>query len=277
MSRATVEATHRPVAARARPARRPSRALDVAQALFIPLLSIALLTILWELVARRMATVLFPPPSVAMQALIKELTAGRLVSDVAISLQRIVAGFALGSAVGALIGMLMGSSSLLRRFFDPYVNFFRFVPSIAMISPMIIWFGIGETSKIALIWYTTTWVVLLNTMAGVFSVSENKIRAARCFGASRLQVFRHVILPSTLPHILTGMRVAMAASFTTVVAAEMVAADTGLGYLIINSRLWFAIDVIFAAIVVLGLLGLLADRLFQLIEDVFFWKYRSKN
>lgn len=277
MSRATAEISGGPTAARATSVRRPSRRLDLAQALFVPVLSVALLTLVWEIVASRMATILFPPPHVALEALIKELTAGRLLSDVAISLQRIAIGFALGSTVGALIGLLMGTSTLLRRFFDPYVNFFRFVPSIAMISPMIIWFGIGETSKVALIWYTSTWIVLLNTMSGVFGVSENKIRAARCFGASRVQVFRHVVLPSTLPYILTGMRIGMASSFTTVVAAEMVAADKGLGYLIINSRLWFAIDVIFAAIVTLGVLGLLTDRLFQLLGNTLFWKYRATN
>jgi NitT/TauT family transport system permease protein len=277
MSEATAEATEGPAAARFHGVRRPRRRFDLAQALFIPALSVVLLTLLWQVVASRMATVLFPPPSVAAQALIRELAAGTLIRDISISLQRITVGFALGSLVGALIGLLMGTFTVVRRFFDPFVNFFRFVPSIAMISPMIIWFGIGETSKIVLILYTTTWTVLLSTMAGVFSVSENKVRAARCFGANRAQVFRYVILPSTIPHILTGMRIGMAASFTTVVAAEMVASDNGLGYLIINSRLWFAIDVIFAAIVVLGVLGLVADRLFQIIGNTLFWKYHAKN
>ena len=139
------------------------------------------------------------------------------------------------------------------------MQFFRFVPSLAWLTPVVIWFGIGETSKVLIIVYTTMFIVLINTMVGVSHIAPNKLRAAACLGATPFKTFIFVTLPATLPFILTGMRLAMGNSFATVVAAEMIAADSGLGYLIFNSRLWMATDKIFIGIVCLGALGL-ADR-----------------
>jgi NitT/TauT family transport system permease protein len=128
-----------------------------------------------------------------------------------------------------------------------------------------------------LITYTTTFIVLLNTLAAVFNVPRNKIRAAQSLGATRVQLFRLVILPASLYGIFTGMRVGMGLSFTTVVAAEMIAADAGLGYLIINSRLWFQTDVIFVGIIMLGALGYLADKTFQGLIRRVAWRYAPTN
>ncbi len=208
-------------------------------AVLVPVLSVCALVLLWQVVS---AT--FFPPSV-------------------VSLRRIFAGFVLGCTIGAGLGLLMGAVRLARRSLDPFIQFGRFVPSISLLSPALIWFGIGEGSKLFLITYTTTFIVLLNTLAAVLSVPRNKIRAAQSLGATRWQLFRLVMLPASLHGIFTGMRVGMGLSFTTVVAAEMIAADTGLGYLIINSRLWFQTDVVFVGIITLGTLGYLTDRIFQ--------------
>jgi NitT/TauT family transport system permease protein len=221
--------------------------------------------------------VLFPTPVMVAKALVKELAAGRLVADILASLGRILSGFALGCTIGATTGLLMGFVPLARRFLDPYIQFGRFVPSISLLSPALIWFGIGEGSKLFLITYTTTFIVLLNTLAAVFNVPRNKLRAAQSLGATRLQLFRLVVLPASLHGIFTGMRVGMGLSFTTVVAAEMIAAETGLGYLIINSRLWFHTDVIFVGIIMLGTLGYLADKTFQGLVHRLGWRYAPTN
>jgi NitT/TauT family transport system permease protein len=239
------------------------RRLGVPAAL-APVLSVGALLLVWQVVsATFFPPVLFPTPVMVGRAMITEIASGRLLTDTAVSLRRIGAGFLLGCAVGAGLGLLMGSVRLARRTLDPYIQFGRFVPSISLLSPALIWFGIGEGSKLFLITYTTTFIVLLNTLNAVLTVPRNKLRAAQSLGATPWQLFRLVMLPASLHGIFTGMRVGMGLSFTTVVAAEMIAADTGLGFLIINSRLWFQTDVVFVGIITLGALGYLTDTLFQ--------------
>jgi NitT/TauT family transport system permease protein len=256
-------------------ARRRRAALHPAA---VPVLSVCLLTLAWQAVSTAFfPPVLFPPPTLVARAFVSEIASGRLLGDAAASLGRILAGFTMGCALGATTGLVMGFVPFARRFLDPYIQFGRFVPSISLLSPALIWFGIGEGSKLFLITYTTTFIVLLNTLAAVFSVPRNKIRAAQCLGATRIQLFRLVVLPASLHGIFTGMRVGMGLSFTTVVAAEMIAADAGLGYLIISSRLWFHTDVIFVGIIALGTLGYLADKAFQGLVHRLAWRYAPSN
>lgn len=247
-------------------------------AALVPLLSVAALILVWQVIAWALfPPVLFPTPVLVGRALVKELVAGRLLGDIAVSLARIFGGFALGCLLGAGTGLLMGYVPAARRALDPYIQFGRFVPSISLLSPALIWFGIGEGSKLFLITYTTTFIVLLNTLTSVLTVPRNKMRAAQCLGATRGQLFRLVVLPASLHGIFTGMRVGMGLSFTTVVAAEMIAAEAGLGFLIINSRLWFQTDVVFVGIIMLGALGYLADKTFQAIIRGAAWRYAPTN
>ena len=175
---------------------------------------------------------------------------------------RILAGFAIGSAAGVLLGLAMGAFAPVRRFLDPIVNFLRFIPPIAWLSPFLIWFGIGETTKVLLITYTVTFMVMLNTLAGIIAIPKNRIRVAQCLGASRLQIFAFVVVPACVAYILTGMRIAMGNAFVTIVTAEMIAAQAGLGYLILVSKNFGGTDLIFLGMITLGILGLLTDRLF---------------
>ena len=188
---------------------------------------------------------------------------GTLWENASISLQRIALGFFFGSLIGIPLGLAIGSFGLVRRMLEPYTEFLRFIPATALITVAVIWFGIGEGSKIFLIIYTTVFIVIINTAAGVSAVAPNKIRAARSLGASRAQVFCFVALPATVPYILTGMRLAMGNSFVTIIAAELVAANAGLGKMIWDARLYMLVDQIFVALLVLGLLGFTADRLFR--------------
>jgi len=259
-------ATHRP--GPASPTASAGAAADGGRAgwdtLWIGTASVAALVILWQLASTLWRpSILFPTPLKTLAALVAMVREGALPHHVGVSLVRIGIGFAAGTLVGVPIGLAMG---LFRPVFiglEPYVQFFRFVPPVAWIIPAILWFGIGETSKIFLIFYTTVFLVLLNTMVGVAAVPRNQIRSARCFGAGPGQLFLLVSLPATVPYILTGMRLAMGNSFAAVVGAEFIAAQSGLGFLIVESGTWMATDRMFAGMLTLGLLGIAADHLFR--------------
>jgi len=227
-------------------------------------LGFASMFVLWHVAATYlMNSVLFPPPWRVVLKAIELAENGVLEAQIAVSMRRILLGFAGGSAIGIPLGLAIGSFAVVRRLLEPYTEFFRFIPATAMITVAVIWFGIGEGSKIFLIIYTTVFIVILNTAAGVGAVAPNKIRAARSLGASRRQVFLYVALPATVPYILTGMRLAMGNSFVTIIAAELIAANAGLGKMIWDARLYMLVDQIFVALLALGILGFTTDRLFR--------------
>lgn len=255
----TETAMPKPVSSAALP-RRPHQ----AGAISVRLVSIVVVLAAWEVLAGYIyPSVLIPPLSKVLVAGVELTRSGELPQHIAASMARILSGFVVGSIVAAPLGLVMGMSRLVRNAVDPFIQFLRFVPAIAWLTPAVIWFGIGEMSKVAVIIYATVFVVAINTMVGVSNVSPNKIWAAHMLGANRMQIFWRVMLPASLPFILTGMRLAMGGSFAAVVSAEMVSSNEGLGFLIFNSRLWMATDAIFVAILVLGALGYTTDWLFR--------------
>jgi ABC-type nitrate/sulfonate/bicarbonate transport system permease component len=228
------------------------------------LIGFASLFALWHVASVYLLnSVLFPPPGQVIAKAIELAQDGTLWENARVSLERIGLGFLFGSLIGIPLGLAIGSFAIMRRLLEPYTEFLRFIPATAMITVAVIWFGIGEGSKIFLIIYTTVFIVIISTAAGVSAVTPNKIRAARSLGASRAQVFWYVAFPATVPYILTGMRLAMGNSFVTIIAAELVAANAGLGKMIWDARLYMLVDQIFVALLVLGLLGFTADRLFR--------------
>jgi ABC-type nitrate/sulfonate/bicarbonate transport system permease component len=228
---------------------------------------------LWALGAQMLDSPLFPSPGEIVSALTELLRDGVLLADIAVSLRRIAIGFSLGCIVGIPLGLAMGLFPLARAFCEPLVQFLRFVPPIAWLIPAIMWFGIGETSKILIIFYMTVFLVLVNTTAGVGAISRNQIRSAENYGVTGWQLFAWVIFPATLSYSLAGARIAMGNSFAAVVAAELIAADVGLGYRIVESAKWMAMDQMFAAMLTLGLLGIVADRLARLLTGRYFQRY----
>jgi NitT/TauT family transport system permease protein len=211
----------------------------------IYLASIIGMIVLWHVVASNFfKPQFFPGPLLVLATGEEMLASGELFEHIGISLQRILTGFLIGSAIAAPAGLVMGSVHFVRLIFDPYAQFFRFVPSLAWLTPVVLWFGIGETSKILIIVYTTMFIVLINTMVGVAHIAPNKLRAAACLGATPFKSFLHVTLPATL-----------------------------FGYLIFNSRLWMATDKIFIGIVCLGALGLVTDRFFRYLVMRFAHQY----
>ena len=230
----------------------------------------ALLFVVWHLAAVYLVhSVLFPPPSPVFWRGLDLIEDGILQEQVVASLRRILQGFLLGSAAGIPLGLAIGSFRPVRVLLEPWTEFFRFIPAVAMITVAVIWFGIGEESKVFLIAYTTIFVIIISTAAGVGAVAKDKLRAAQCLGANRWQLFTLVALPATLPFILTGMRLAMANSFVTIVAAELVASNDGLGKMLWDARLFMQVEDIFVALVALGLLGFATDRAFRLLIRAF--------
>ena len=246
--------------------------------LLIYFVSIALVLAVWELLARQFGFLtLFPPPSATFARFTELVMDGSIGVASLYSLGRILAGFLVGSVLGVFLGLLAGTSTPFRAVMDPYIHFFRFIPPLAWFAPVLLWFGTGELTRIFLIVYTTIFIVALNTIAGVISVPPNKARMARSFGASASQVFFLITTPASMPFIFTGMRLAMGNSFATVVAAEMLAANNGLGYLIARSQMWMEITTIFSAVIALGVLGFATDRLFQALIDRFGGQYAVRS
>jgi NitT/TauT family transport system permease protein len=226
--------------------------------------SVAVILALWQYGSTQaIIPLLFPSPLSTWRTAMQLLNEGRLVNDIIASLTRIAIGFTVGSVAGVVLGVLMGSFRTVRLAFEPYVQFLRSLPALAWIPAAMLWFGTGEASKILLLVYTTVFVVALNTMIGVSSVPQNQLRAARCFGASPWRTFYMVKVPATVGYMLTGMRLAMGNCFSTIIAAELLAPESGLGYLIFSSRTWMQTEFAFVGIVVLGLLGFLVDRIFH--------------
>ena len=236
-------------------------------------ISIVAGVVAWAVASRSLESPLFPSPVQIVDATIEMLRNGTLVSDVAVSLQRILVGFALGCLVGIPLGLAMGLFRVVRALADPIVQFLRFVPPIAWLIPAIMWFGIGETSKIVIIFYMTVFLVLLNTMAGVAALQRNHLRAAENYEVGRWQLFAWVVLPATMSYSVAGARIALGNSFAAVVGAELIAANAGLGYRIVESGKWMAMADMFAAMLVLGLLGIAADRVVHTVTTRYLEQY----
>jgi ABC-type nitrate/sulfonate/bicarbonate transport system permease component len=227
-----------------------------------------------------LSTVLFnpfliPTPLQVFRTAIPMLTSGEILADVSISMSRVLVGFITGSLAGVVMGVLLGRIRLLHDLLDPIIELLRYLSPTAMIPIAVIWFGIGELSKYFLIFWGTFFIVLINTTAGVWRAPIARQRAAECLGANRLQVFMLVVVPSTVPYIVTGMRVAMASSFMSIIPAEILAADSGIGYLLQKSSMLLQTDRIFVALLTICVLGFIVDRIFRLLVDRVLARYMA--
>ena len=203
------------------------------------------------------------------------LTSGEIASDVTVSMVRVLVGFATGSLAGIVLGVLLGRIGLLHELLDPIIELLRYLSPTAMIPIAVIWFGIGELSKYFLIFWGTFFIVLINTIAGVWRAPVARQRAAQCLGASQLQIFVLVVVPSAVPYIVTGMRVAMASSFMSIIPAEILAADSGIGYLLQKSSMLLQTNRIFVALLTICVLGFIVDRIFRFFVDRVLARYMS--
>jgi taurine transport system permease protein len=191
------------------------------------------------------------------------------------SIYRVFSAFFLAVIFGIPIGIAMGVSRIARGIFDPPIEFYRPLPPLAYLPLMIIWFGIGEQAKIILLFLSIFAPVALAARAGVKSISQEQIQAARSMGASTWQVVWHVIIPGAMPEILVGLRIGMGVGWTTLVAAEMVAADAGLGKMVFNASNFLRTDVVILGILTIGMVAYAFELLMRWIERwVVPWKGR---
>jgi NitT/TauT family transport system permease protein/taurine transport system permease protein len=238
--------------------------------------SLILAFLIWQF----LSTVLFnpfliPPPLEVIRTAIPMLMSGEILGDVAISMTRVVVGFATGSLAGIITGVLLGRIRFLHDLLDPIIELLRYLSPTAMIPIAVIWFGIGELSKYFLIFWGTFFIVVINTTAGVWRAPIARQRAAQCLGANQLQIFVLVVIPSAVPYIVTGMRVAMASSFMSIIPAEILAADSGIGYLLQKSSMLLQTNRIFVALLTICVLGFIVDRIFRFFVDRVLARYMS--
>lgn len=248
---------------------------------WLSLLTIALLILVWwGITAAGWVKPLFVP---SPQAIVQKFfdiwsngfTGAPFWQHVLISAARVFGAFLLACLIGVPLGLAMGMSPIMRGIFDPPIEFYRPIPPLAYLPLMIIWFGIGETSKVLLIFLSIFAPVALGARAGVRSAAIEQIHAAYSFGASRWQVMRHVILPSALPEILTAMRIGVGFGWTTLVAAEMVAATKGLGYMVLSASQFLQTSTVIMGIFVIAAIAYAFDMLMRLLERRFVpWKGR---
>ncbi|MCB8883228.1 ABC transporter permease [Acidisoma cellulosilytica] len=199
-----------------------------------------------------------------------------LGQDVIATLLRAVAGFAVGTLVGVPLGLWMGMSRLTAAAADWMVQFLRPLPPLSFLVLLSLWLGTGDTAKIGLLALTAFPIITSATYAAVGSVSRQKIQAAQSLGASSGQIFCHVLLPAALPTISTGLRIALAAAFSTVVAAELMAGSDGLGWMIFSASQYLRNDIILLGIILLGLLGMgLNSLLLGLDRGLIHWRGRE--
>ncbi|WP_258162885.1 ABC transporter permease [Rhizobium sp. TH2] len=200
-----------------------------------------------------------PPLDQIVTALFKGVFGGPLFGDIAISLQR--AGIAFGAAVviGVPLGLLMGQMRGVERSLDPILQLFRQTSALALYPVFILLLGLGETSKVFVIFWATLFPVLLATTGGVKQVDGKLIEMARVYGANRLTVFRRVVLPGALPSIFVGLRLSATTALLLLIAAEMIGANKGVGFQVMNAQYNFQIPLMFAAILLLAGLGLTAN------------------
>ncbi|EHN67856.1 ABC transporter permease [Comamonas testosteroni] len=223
---------------------------------------------IWEFLPRAglVNSAFLSPPSAVLAAIVQLAQSGQLGKHVAASLQRSLAGLILAVVAGVALGLLMGVVRRFEAFVDPLLQLFRQVSALALFPVFLLFFGIGEASKIAIIFWAAFWPVLLNTISGVKQVEKLLIHSALSMGASRGFIFFKVILPAAAPSIFTGIRLAGAYSITALVAAEMIGSHAGLGFLTLNSQEIFQIPSMYAGIVLLAILGLALNYGLALLE-----------
>lgn len=232
-------------------------------------LAVAALIALWAGTAAAMAQpLLYPGPWDTLLGMLEQLVTAEYWVAIGLSVGRIVLGFLIGSALGIVIGILIGSSRLVRTALEPYIHFFRSIIAIAWIAPAAIWFGVGSPSVMFLVIYASLFMVIVNTVQGMSEVEEQRIRMARAAGASRLQTVLKIEIPSSVPHILSGMRVGMSNAFGTAIGAEMLVGIAGLGYTVYEARFLFEGAVMFGSIVVVGILGFLFNYVLSVLAAV---------
>jgi ABC-type nitrate/sulfonate/bicarbonate transport system permease component len=233
------------------------------------LLSIIGVLLLWELICGLglVNTSLLPPPSQIAPALWKILLSGSFLAPLQQTLGMLLVGYTIACVTGVALGLLMGCSGYAYGLLEPLVEAIRPLPKPALIPAMVVFLGIGAGMKITMVALAALFPVLINTLQGVRGVDPVLLATARTLGCTRAQTIRKIILPAALPMILTGMRVSLGMGLVLVILAEMLAADSGIGFLILDLQRSFQVRPMYAWIAILAAVGLLLNVLFEMVED----------
>lgn len=238
----------------------------------ISLATVAGLLLVWGLVSNLglVPPLFLPTPQAVLGKLATTVSTGfadaTLLQHLAASLGRVFAALALALVVAIPVGIAIGTSRVARGILDPLIEFYRPIPPLAYLPLIVIWFGIGETSKILVIFLAIFAPIAIATASGVRAVPPDRLRAARSLGATRAHLLRHVILPNALPEILTGVRIGLGVGWSTLVAAELVAATSGLGFMIQSAAQFLVTDVVVLGILVIAAVAFLLEVLLRLLQ-----------
>ncbi|WP_420912743.1 ABC transporter permease [Chimaeribacter californicus] len=241
----------------------------------VSVMSVVIFLSLWQLAATRQWVDPLLLPSLTDIG----LTTGELLADgyrqiplwqhIAVSLARALSAFSVAIVLGVPLGLLMGMSEGLAAVLNPFVQFLRPLPKIALIPLAVVWLGIGEASKFFLIFIATFLSVVVGAGAAVERIGRSRIRVAQTLGASRRQIFLRVVLPDALPELFTTVRLSIGIGWTSLIAAEMVAANSGLGWMVINASSYLRTDIVMLGILLLGGIGYLLDLLLLGLQRLF--------
>jgi NitT/TauT family transport system permease protein len=217
----------------------------------------------WEILPRAgiVQAMFLPPASVVIRAWFNLVGTGELWANTSISLQRIGAGFGLAIVLIVPVGCIIGWYKGFERFLDPLIQAFRQTSALALFPVFILFFGIGEFSKISMVFWAAQWPILLGTISGIKNIDPLFVDVARTLGIRDFKLFVRIILPAAIPSIMTGIRLGAGASFLVLVAAEMIGAKSGLGFMIINAQYNFETPQMYSAILTISLLGLAVNYL----------------
>jgi NitT/TauT family transport system permease protein len=233
----------------------------------VNILSILSLAILWEVAGRMLDSVLIPPLSQIGAAWWRLLASGKLLSNLTASLATLIAGFFLAVLFGVVIGLLMGRFRAVEHFLDLYVNALMSAPTTAFVPVLILWFGLGMESRIAVVFLFAVFVIIINTMTGVKQVDSVFVEMARSFGAKEKEIFFKIILPAAMPAIMAGVRLGMGRAVKGMVTAEMLLTLTGIGAMIMQYGSAFATDSLFAVILTILIIAMITMKLVQWLDQ----------
>lgn len=228
--------------------------------------AVVMVIFLWDQLSRQMAAPeLLPRPGAVLTTLWQMAGSGELLLAIRDSVARVVVGYVIGVAAGVVTGLMLGAVRTLNDTIGVIFDFVKGIPPIALVPVVIIWLGIGETSKYVVIAYIVWIVVAISTAVGAREVPLVRLRAGAFFGLSRFAIFRRIVLPSCLPYILAGMRSAIGFAFVALVSAELIAANSGIGQIIMDARFALQTSRMIVGLLVLGALGALAQSLFDIL------------
>ncbi len=239
---------------------------------FLSLLTVLIIFALWQILSggNAVSEVFVPKPANVWSAFIKTCTDGyknyTLFEHLLASFERLGIAFALSIVTAIPLGLLSGTSKVFRSILEPIIEFYRPLPPLAYYTLIVLWIGIGNESKITLLFLACFAPIYISCVSAVVSVPADYINGAKTLGANKVQIFIHVILPACLPQLFVGCRTAFGVGFSTLVASEMVAARSGIGWMVLDASNYLRSDIVFLGVIIMGITGIAVDLIFRLLE-----------